>query len=804
VLLAGAGAWWVAGRAVPPTSGSPRLAGLGAPVEVLFDAWGVPHIYARDRADAWQAIGYLQARDRFWQMELYRRAAAGRLSELFGERTLSADRRFRALAFRRAAALELNEASPEARLAIERFAAGVNAAAADFGRWGRPVEFQLLRIVPEPWTPLDTLAISKLMAWRLAENRRGELVRGALARRFGSAAAERLMGVWPAYAPAILDGGTPALPVPTTAALPPPAVRGRSERLPEGLEWLAGAAPAGASNSWVVAGGRTASGRPLLANDPHLGLEMPAVWYDAHLVAADLDVAGGMLPGSPFVVIGHNARVAWGITNSGADVQDLYIEDVDFRRRRYLHGGSWHPLRIERAEIDVRGRDEPDVYEIFSTRHGPLTATEADWEEPPEFTDATPRGAPRPVALRWDSLRTGGTVTGFEALNRAGSWTDFLKAVRLVSGISLSFVYADADGNIGYALSGGLPIRAHGDGSLPVPGWGGGYDWTGTVPADQLPASLNPASGQVITANAEIDRSWPGTMTRDWRAPFRAARIDALLGDRKGLDAAAFRGVQGDVRSEAAERLLQAVETAARSPAARSAESEGRTALERLRLWDRRVDDRPIVSLFQAFERALWQRAFADEMGPALFQPFAEYGLTDRYAGVHAIISDPQSRWWDDIGTIERRETRDDIVVLAAADALMTMRRRFGDESEWRWGRLHAAHFRHPLSGGGWLLAWLFDRGPVEVTGDSATVNKTSVDPRRPYGVGDLPSYRMIVEPGAWDLTRAVLTTGQSGHVRSPHYFDQNALWARVQDRPFPFSRRAVESARASRLLLTP
>ncbi|HXE79443.1 MAG TPA: penicillin acylase family protein [Vicinamibacterales bacterium] len=808
LILAAALAWWVAGRTVPPTSGERRAPGLQAPVEVLFDRWGVPHVYARSREDAWFAVGYLQARDRLWQMELYRRAASGRLSELFGERTLAADRRFRLLGLRKAAARELADTTPQARLALERFASGVNAAMSSLGRWERPIEFQLLRTEPEPWSPLDSLAVGKLMAWRLAENRHGELVRGALARRFGSAAADSLLNAWPSDAPAVLDSARstarqPHVPLSLPRGDVPIADSSRQMDLPPGLEWLASGTPPGGSNSWVVAGNRTATRRPLLANDPHLGIELPSVWYDAHLVAADLDVAGAMLPGSPFIVIGHNSRIAWGITNTGVDVQDFYIEDVDFRRRRYLYRGIWEPLTIEPVVIDVRGRSHPERYDIFITRHGPLYATEAEWDDPPLFDEDTPRGDPRPLALRWDSLTEGQMVAGFEALNRAANWSDFLNAVRSVTGVSLSFVYADATGNIGFAMSGALPIRANGNGALPVPGWGGGYEWTGTVPPEQLPASLNPPSGQIVTANAEIDRSWPTAMTRDWRAPFRAARITALLENRTGLDIDAFREIQGDVWSEGADRLLAAVEGTLRTAAGRSAEPEARTALARLRLWDRRVDDRPVVTLFHAFERALWRRAFADEMGPELFNRFFEYGLSERFAGLYAILPHREARWWDDIGTIDKRETRDDIVVLAAADAMRALRQKFGDETDWTWGRIHAAHFRHPL-GGGFLLRWIFDRGPVPVVGNSSTVNKAAVNPRKPYAVDDIASYRQIIDVGAWDRTRAVLTTGQSGHVRSPHYFDQNALWAAVQDRPFPFSRRAVDEARTSRLLLVP
>jgi penicillin amidase len=293
-------------------------------------------------------------------------------------------------------------------------------------------------------------------------------------------------------------------------------------------------------------------------------------------------------------------------------------------------------------------------------------------------------------------------------------------------------------------------------------------------------------------------------MTRDWVAPFRTKRIVDLLGARTGLDQRAFKAIQTDVYSEEADLLVRAVEQAARSPSMARAEPDARTAIERLRLWDRRADGRPVVTLFHAFERALWRRTFADELDAPLFQQFFEYGLDERYTGVFAILDDPTSRWWDDIATIDRRETRDDIIVLAAADAMLALRQKFGAETRWNWDRLHAAEFAHAMDGGGALFAWFFSRGPVPVDGDSSTVEKAAIDSRHPYAVTDLASYRQIIEAGAWDRTLAVNTTGQSGHARSPHYFDQNALWANGEYRSFPFSRGAVEKARAARLLLVP
>jgi penicillin G amidase len=365
-------------------------------------------------------------------------------------------------------------------------------------------------------------------------------------------------------------------------------------------------------------------------------------------------------------------------------------------------------------------------------------------------------------------------------------------------------VYADVDGHIGYAMSGRLPVRAAGDGGTPVPGWTGEYEWKGTVPHERLPALLDPPSGAIVTANAEIDRHWPVTMTRDWDAPFRTERILQMLGTRTGLTADDMHDIQMDVRSLASDHILAAVEAARKSPAFDKAEPEARLGVDRLRLWDRQVDDRPVVALYEAFVRALWRRTFADELEPSVFAQFFEYGLSERYTGIFQIIDDPASHWWNDIATVEKRENRDDIVLLAAADAVIGLRAKFADERHWSWDQLHALSFRHALSGGGAALNWAFSRGPVPMVGDSSTVRKASVDVRSPYNVVDISSYRQVLDVGNWDQSRAVNTTGQSGNTMSPHYFDQNPLWAAGKYRTFAFTRAAVEKASVSRLLLTP
>jgi penicillin amidase len=714
-------------------------------------------------------------------MELYRRAASGRLSELLGEVTVAIDQRFLTLGLRLAAEREWARTPPDVRTAFENFSAGVNAAMAVSARQ-RPLEMQLLGLTPEPWTPIDSLAISKLFAWRLGENHRAELLRYALFQEMGPRALELFPGA---------QGWAPVILAPSKGQTA--WGEGQRYRYPPGLEWLSPDAHA-MSNSWAIHGSRTASGRPILANDPHLAIEMPSVWWEVHVVAGALNVAGVTIPGIPFVVIGHNARVGWGLTNVGSDVQDFFVEQLDPSRQRYRVGDEWLPLQVRRHEIRVSGRDEPLVFDVPSTRHGPVRNAE-DWYEvypgDPALPGLSSHLGETVLALKWHPvLDAGNAAAAFDGLARAANWTTFVDAVRRFSAPAQNFVYADVDGNIGYAMSGLLPVRADSDGALPVSGARPDADWKSWVDVNQLPAVLNPPSGQIVTANNEVDRNVPYLVTRDWVAPFRAQRITALLADRRGLDFGAMRQIQADITSMSADFILKAIEVP--------------DAIKELRTWDRRTDERGLSLLYTAFEEALWRRTFADEMPARLFERFYRYAGNERLAGLHAVISDARSPWFDDRATRDVVETRADIARQAAEEALAGLRARFGDPAAWRWDEAHALKFSHALSGGGRILDWFFSRGPVPVGGNSRTVNKTTVGLRRPYATTDAASYRQILDIGAWDQSVGVNTTGQSGHPRSPHYFDQNRLWRQVEYRPLPFTRGAVDAATMSRLELVP
>jgi penicillin amidase len=810
-LVAG-GLWWWTRASLPQYDGEMAVNGLHGPVEVLFDGHGVPHVYASGPEDAWFTAGWMHARERFWQMELYRRAAAGRLSEILGEPTLPVDRRFLTLELRSAAEAEWNAAPLAVREGLTRYAAGVNAQLAQASGRRRPIELQVLGVVPAEWTPIDSLSVGRLVAWRLAENHQAELVRHALAARFGSTEAMRLAGRYPLNAPSVMQGlaqvdGTarhePA--VPAMAAAISGSEKDRQSASPRdwppGLQWLHPDARRGGSNNWVIAGRRTATGRPLLANDPHLQLEFPGIWYEMHLVAAGLDVTGVTVPGTPFVILGHNARIAWGLTNTGADVQDLFIDRVDIGRRQYYFQGQWLPVDVVRKEIPVSG-GEPRVMEVWRTRHGSVFADVGlDWEDAPEWLapGVERRGEKRVFTLRWD---TSGEMAGvFEALNRAGSWTEFTAGVERFTAPSQNFVYADVDGNIGYAMSGVLPQRSASVGSMPNDGVTGEGEWTGSIPPAALPRVLNPPRGYITSSNNLIDRQWPGLVTRDWTAPYRTVRLHRLIEASTRVDQSTAAAWQTDVTGLAAADVLSSVDQALALAGKQSNETAA-AVLSQLRAWDRRMDGRPVVTLYQLMEDAMWRRTFIDEMGEPLFERFYQWAGAERPAGLYALLDDPQSGWFDDIATLGRRETRDDIMVLAAEDAGRRLNGDFAGSKAWN--DAHRAAFTHPLGGASRVLGWLFNRGPVAVAGDIYTVNRTSFHRLRPFEVWETASWRQLFDVGNWDESHVVLPGGQSGHPLSPHYFDQNEMWRSGQYRLQPFSRAAVERARLHRLLLSP
>jgi penicillin amidase len=767
---AGGGYLWLR-QSLPQIDGELRVPGLAEPVTILRDRWAIPHIRAASLLDALFAQGFVHAQDRLWQMEFQRRLGAGRLAEILGPAAVATDRFMRTLGFYRLAEASLAHLSPLTQARLEAYAAGVNAWLAT--RSGPlPPEFLLLRQpAPEPWSPADSLVWLRLMALDLSVNYRDELLRARLARQLSDA---QIADIWPEE-----QAGTPV----TLSAL--------AQALP--FERLAGALPPApppgqGSNAWVVAGSRTLSGAPLLANDPHLGLQAPGVWYLAHLAAPELELIGATLPGVPGIVLGHNGSVAWGFTNAGPDTQDLFIERIDpADPARYLTPDGPAPFLRREELIRVKGA-APVSLTVRATRHGPVLSDvlpDQDGFEPGHV-----------VALAWAALAEDDrTAQALLELNGARDWAGFVAAAEQVGAPMQNIFYADTGGRIGLIAPGRVPIRRQGDGRWPVPGWSGDYDWQGWIPAAALPRALDPPAGLLFNANNRlVPEDFPYFLAADWEPPHRARRLaELLVGDRHDL--AGFAAIQADQLSLLARDLLPVMlEADAPSPAAATAQA----ALAR---WDRVMRaDAPEPLLFAAWYRELSRLVYADELGE-LFLSF--WRLRPEF--MTRILTERQT-WCDDVGTAPV-ETCAELAARALELALADLASRFGaNPSAWRWGAAHPARMAHPILGDHPWLAWLFNLVSAS-GGDGTTVNVGHYwlrDEQRPFASTHAASYRGLYDLADLDRSRFVATTGQSGNPLSPHYRDLMALWAAGTTVPMSRAPGVYEAGAIGRLSLVP
>ncbi|MBA3875346.1 MAG: penicillin acylase family protein [Anaerolinea sp.] len=843
----------VTGRGLPQASGTLRIDGLHAPVTVIRDQAGIIQIRADDPHDLFLAQGYVHAQERMWQMEVWRRISSGRLSEIFGEDSVDTDRFIRTLGWRQAAQRDLDAMPQDARDALEWYADGVNAWLADNeGSLGPAfVVAGLLAgtgglggYTPEPWTPLDSAAWQKVQAWNLGGNMDTEIFRLLADARLGDAA--RTDALFPAYgpgAPVITPSGLPgsggagatgtatapargatgstaaplALSSEIASAWRDVAELGDRALALGGLDTAAGLVGSRGigSNNWVVAGSKSATGGALLANDPHLGFSMPSVWIMNGLrcrVVSDAcpyNVTGVSFPGVPAVVLGHNDRIAWGATNVGPDVQDLYRETVDpADPTRYLYQGTSLPFEVRTETIKVAGGDDVTI-QVRSTRHGPI------------LNDVDKRLADEaPVALQWTSTREpDGAFTSILRLNTARDFEGFRAALEGYGSPSQNFVYADVDGNIGYQFPGLVPVR-DGDptGDRIRDGASGTEEWTGYIPFDDLPWQLNPPSGFIVSANnAAVDGEYPYFVGDDWDPGYRAQRIaDLLIAAPAGsLTPADLRAIQVDTYVLRADRIVPALVAEARP-----ATEDGRLLLDRIKRWDRTCGiDSTGCAAYITTEFTLIRAIFEDELG-SLARDYV--GSPFSWQALIAALEDPSSPWWDDTSTSGGERARE--VISSAIDrTAAALRSALGAPGRWTWGRLHTVNFREQTLGvsGVGPLEWYFNSGARQVAGADGAVNnnyyqtwRAFPDPEDPdfvpagldsiFRVSNGPSYRLTVDMSALDEARIVITTGQSGNPFDRHYGDLIDDWATGGTVPLPFSWDAIEASAASRLMLTP
>ncbi len=794
LIALGTGAWLdsIARSALPQLDGTLRVQGLAAPVWVTRDSHGFPTLEASNLEDLFFAQGYITAQDRLFQMDGMRRYAAGELAEVVGESQLEHDRQQRILGMREAARKNLQTGTPEDAARLQAYIRGVNAYM-DAHRDQLPLEFRILRYSPKPWTAEDSLVIAAYMVEDLSTSPRHAVTREKILAKLGPELTADLYvnASWRDHPPTVSaptqdqntdqddededddsdDDSSVAQFLRMLNAFPQPV------GFPD-QHFFEDAPRAIGSNNWVVSGAHTVSGKPLLSNDMHLGHQMPNLWYAAHLRCGQFDVAGVTLPGYPYVIVGHNQRIAWGFTNVGPTVEDIYVETFN-PQGEYLTPEGWKQLEHRPEVIHVKGK--PDVtLDVQVTRHGPIVS------------DLAP-GETRRLALRWtlyDGIRN-----PFFAVDSAQNWDQFRRAFSLLDAPAQNVVYADVDGNIGYQATGKIPIRATGDGSLPEDGSDNAHEWTSYIPFDKLPSVFNPPSGIIGTANSRITPDgYPYSISTEWEPPWRTARIYRVLESGKKFAAADMLALQMDIYSELdhflADRMIYAVDHG-KSPSART-----KTAAAILRQWDGRMTADSAAPTIAVRAREELERLLLEPKLGAASGDSASPGGWKSYQWMMDTV------WLDNL--LQRQPKRwlpdpygsYDELLTAAVEAAVSRPDAPQDLNSWKWGESNPLEIQNPVLGQLPLLKHSTGSGVQPQSGSLYTVKAVTGKTG--------PSERITVDLGNFDQSTFNLVTGEAGNFLSPFYMDQWEAWYKGFTFPWPFSQRAVEAAGRHRLKLEP
>lgn len=795
---------WVVRRSFPITDGEVHIRGLKGPVTIYRDEFGVPNIYASNTHDLFLAQGYVHAQDRFWQMDFWRHTGSGRLSELFGESQVKTDRVLRTMGWARVVREELKHADPVSMGILNSYAAGVNAYLADHRGSSLSLEYAVLGLIhrgynPEPWEPLHTLTWGKAMSWDLGVNLSGEIYRSVMSKTLGKQRVEDLYPPYPADRPIILPPSQmPSMPKPQTVV---PLV---TDLLSAWMSQMPAPHDSIGSNNWVISGSITSTGKPLLANDPHLGVQMPSIWYQVGLHCepktpdCGFDVTGFSFAGVPGVIIGHNDRIAWGFTNVGPDVQDLYIEKINPQNRdQYEYNGQWLTMQKVNETINVAG-GKAQTITVRLTRHGPVMSDA--YSALDDFRNRAALDVPNPyaVSFRWTALEPSVTFPAIWKMNLAHNWDEFRTAASQFDVPSQNMVYADVDGNIGYQVPGRIPIRNSGDGRYPAPGWTDQFDWKGYIPFEELPHVFNPPEGYIATANNAVTGSeYPYFLGSDWDYGSRAQCIVDLIEHNRGhISVDVIKMMQGDNRNLNAEMMTPYI---LKLPMHDARLLKARKLLEG---WNFQESmDSPAAALFECLWRHVLELTFHDDL-PEKGRP----GGGNRWVEiVRRIAQQPDNFWWDDHRT-QKKETRDDILTAAFSAAVDELEKTQGDRSTWRWGRVHTVTFENETLGHSGIkpIEMLFNRGPFETSGGTAVINATAWYAPDGYQVTDLPSMRLVVDLSNLENSFAIHTTGESGHAYHANYIDMADKWRKIEYLPLRFGKNAVQSASKHVLTLLP
>lgn len=773
------GLTWLGKRRLPRINGTLTLPGLSASVEAVRDQWGVPHIVASSLQDLFFAQGFIHAQDRLWQMELNRRTAAGRLSEMFGSVALDTDRTTRTFGFYRLGQVDWFNASSDVRDAVLAYTEGINAFLSHSSRT-MPVEFTLLSHRPEPWNPEDSMALSRIMVWQLSHAWYGEIIRAQLIEAVGAERASELEIQYPPENPATLPSG-----IEFNQLGPGGSLLGtKGPFLQQGL----------GSNAWPVSGSRTITGKPFLCNDMHLPLGMPALWYLIHLSCGNFNVSGVSLPGLPLVLVGHNTKIAWGATLAYTDCDDIYIEQFDpGRPHLYSFKDEWQQAEVIPETIRIKNQEKPHIEEVVITRHGPV------------ISDVVGYSSKR-LAIQSMALRPCPALGGWLKLNHAENWNEFVEAMRLIEAPQLNIAYADVEGNIGYWVTGRVPVRSKGNGLIPVAGWTGEYEWIDEIPFEEMPHALNPEQGYIVTCNHRIvpdDYSY--YLGSVWMNGYRAKRIIEVLDSGNKLSPDDFMSLHTDYT------CIPGIEFVEKLKDFKSSDPDIEQALYLLRAWNGKLSPDSIGgSMYEVTRYHLVRNLLEPGLGKEMTTRFMGQGFhpllmaASEFYGHDTVVVlrllDQQDSWW-----IKQAGGREKLLVKSLKQAVQWLREKLGEEiSQWCWGKLHLVRFSHPL-GMQKPLDRVFDRGPIPIGGDTDTPCQTAIIPDDPYeNKAWAPTFRQIIDMADLSRSLIIIPPGQSGQLGSPHYDDLADLWINGKYIPMLWTKEQIGAAAKHKLILNP
>ncbi len=763
-------------KSLPNYNESHRLSGLKQKVDIKRDRWAVPHIQARSEEDLFFAQGFLHAQDRLWQMEMNRRIASGRLSELFGSIALDADRISRSLGFRRLAQGDWKRYEGKAIASVgTAYSAGVNAFIEKSKHL--PPEFKLLGIKPEPWTEIDSLAYGRFISFAMSYGWAHEIERMRLAAEVGVEKAAELHPEYPFFNPAVLPKGIETYRV----------VDGRYEAF-QGPFLKA----MGGSNNWSVAAHLMKNGSAVLCNDPHLSLNMPNIWYENHLNCPDYEATGVSLLGVPMVLIGHNRNIAWGATLSFVDMQDTYIETFsDSDCKKYQFKGQLLDSRIVEEEIRIKGQKKNHIEQVIYTHHGPIISDIVGEKE-------------KKISLQSKCLEEDiEMMQGFYQLNKAKNWNEFVAATALIQAPSLNLAYADTDNNIGYYVTGAVPLRRKDEDLFPRSGSSGEYEWEGRVPFEEMPHAFNPIAGYVFSCNNKVvEDNYPHDLGNVWMNGYRANRLGQLFGGQRTYSLEDFEKWQMDLHCIPGLQFVELFKKyllQADGSSIAAMPSTLKPLLRRFLAWDGQLDKNTVGGcIYQVLKQSLLDVIFADNLGNEGLQRLKGKGLNppllrdNEFWGHDTVLllrmlQEPEKTLW-------LKEDPSKIIIRAMEKTLAYLEKTLGRNMEdWQWGKLHQMRLLHVL-GAKKPLDSIFNIEGIAMGGDSDTLCQVNFEPGNPYG-GTLvaASYRQIIDMGDFSQARSISPVGQSGNLLSPHRNDQLEMWLRGEYKPMVWTKEQIE-----------